>query len=152
MSPPRGTGSNPGISRAACKYCTSPLPAPSIPGKLDPGNARYVLNMLDRAVAGCRKGEFSGLVTAPVQQGVINDAGIAFTGHTEYLAQLTDSEAVMLLVGGGMRVALATTHLPLKDVPAAITRDALEHKLRIIHTDLIELVPLLPGLVSPWQD
>ena len=72
-----------------------------------------------------------------VHKGVINDAGIAFTGHTEYLAQLTNSEAVMLLVGGGMRVALATTHLPLKDVPAAITRDTLERKLRIIHTDLI---------------
>ena len=114
-----------------------PLAESSIAGRLDPVNARYVLTMLDRAVEGCRRGEFSAMVTAPVHKGVINDAGIAFTGHTEYLAQLTNSEAVMLLVGGGMRVALATTHLPLKDVPAAITRDTLEQKLRIIHTDLI---------------
>jgi 4-hydroxythreonine-4-phosphate dehydrogenase len=137
--PAPGHGFESGHKRGCLQVLHVPLPEPAIPGKLDPGNARYVLNMLDRAVAGCRKGEFSAMVTAPVHKGVINDAGIAFTGHTEYLAQLTDSEAVMLLVGGGMRVALATTHLPLKDVPAAITRDALEHKLRIIHTDLINL-------------
>ena len=77
------------------------------------------------------------MVTAPVHKGIINDAGIAFTGHTEYLAQLTNSQAVMMLVGGGMRVTLATTHLPLKDVAAAITRETLEQKLRIIQHDLI---------------
>ena len=77
------------------------------------------------------------MVTAPVHKGVINDAGIAFTGHTEFLAELTSSQTVMMLVGGGMRVALATTHLPLKDVPASITTESLENKLRIIQNDLI---------------
>jgi 4-hydroxythreonine-4-phosphate dehydrogenase len=114
-----------------------PLSESSAPGELDPVNARYVLKMLDRAVKGCSNGEFCAMVTAPVHKGVINDAGIAFTGHTEYLAQLTSSEPVMMLVGGGMRVTLATTHLPLKDVPAAITQDALEQKLRTVNHDLI---------------
>lgn len=77
------------------------------------------------------------MVTAPVHKGVINDAGIAFTGHTEYLAQLTGGTPVMMLVGGGMRVTLATTHLPLRDVATAITGEMLERKLRIIHRDLI---------------
>ena len=115
-----------------------PLAKPSTPGQLDPANASYVLNMLDRAVEGCSNGEFFAMVTAPVHKGIINDAGTAFTGHTEYLAQLMDSQPVMMLVGGGMRVTLATTHLPLKEVPAAITREALEQKLRIIHDDLIQ--------------
>jgi 4-hydroxythreonine-4-phosphate dehydrogenase len=114
-----------------------PLRESSAPGELDPVNARYVLNMLDRAVEGCSNGEFCAMVTAPVHKAVINDAGIAFTGHTEYLAQLTNSQPVMMLVGGGMRVTLATTHLPLKDVPAAITQTALERKLRTVHDDLI---------------
>jgi 4-hydroxythreonine-4-phosphate dehydrogenase len=113
-----------------------PLNEPAIPGKLDPANARYVLETLGRAVAGCSGGEFAAMVTAPVHKGVINDAGIAFTGHTEYLSQLTRSQVVMMLVGGGIRVTLATTHLPLKDVAAAITRESLERKLRIIQRDL----------------
>ena len=98
-----------------------PLAEPAMPGRLNSANARYVLNTLERAVEGCRNGEFDAIVTAPVHKGVINDAGIAFTGHTEYLAGLTSSRVVMMLVGGGMRVALATTHLPLKEVTAAIT-------------------------------
>jgi 4-hydroxythreonine-4-phosphate dehydrogenase len=114
-----------------------PLAKTAIPGKLDPANARYLLNTLDRAVAGCIKGEFDAMVTAPVHKGVINDGGIAFTGHTEYLAQLTNSKVVMMLVGGGMRVTLATTHLPLKDVAAAITGEILEQKLYVIQRDLI---------------
>jgi 4-hydroxythreonine-4-phosphate dehydrogenase len=114
-----------------------PLTESSNPGQLDPGNARYVLNMLDRAIEGCSNGEFCAMVTAPVHKGIINNAGIPFSGHTEYLAQRTNSQAVMMLVGGGMRVTLATTHLPLKDVPAAITQAALERKLRTIHDDLI---------------
>jgi 4-hydroxythreonine-4-phosphate dehydrogenase len=78
------------------------------------------------------------MVTAPVHRGSINDAGIAFSGHTEFLAELTDTEqVVMMLVGGGMRVALATTHLPLKDVPQAITQSSLETTIRILHHDLI---------------
>ncbi|KIO50343.1 4-hydroxythreonine-4-phosphate dehydrogenase PdxA [Nitrosospira sp. NpAV] len=114
-----------------------PLAESAIPGKLDPANARYVLHTLERAVDGCMKREFDAMVTAPVHKGIINDAGIIFTGHTEFLSQLTNSPVVMMLVGGGMRVTLATTHLPLKDVAAAITREMLEQKLRIIHHDLI---------------
>lgn len=113
-----------------------PMNEPAIPGKLNPANARYVLKTLERAIAGCSSGEFAALVTAPVHKGVINDAGIAFTGHTEYLSQLTHSQTVMMLIGGGMRVTLATTHLPLKDVASAITRTSLEQQLRIIQHDL----------------
>ena len=114
-----------------------PLEKPSIPGVLDSTNSRYVLKILQRAVEGCCSGEFDAVVTTPVHKGVINDAGIAFTGHTEYLSQLTNSQVVMMLVGGGMRVTLATTHLPLKDVTKAITPIKLEKKLRLINHDLI---------------
>ncbi|MBP6057973.1 MAG: 4-hydroxythreonine-4-phosphate dehydrogenase PdxA [Nitrosomonas sp.] len=114
-----------------------PLTELAIPGALNPANAHYVLATLQKAVEGCKSGQFDGMVTAPVHKGVINDAGISFTGHTEYLAELTQSPVVMMLVGGGMRVTLATTHLPLKDVAAAITADRIENKLRIIHQDLI---------------
>ncbi|SDZ73221.1 4-hydroxythreonine-4-phosphate dehydrogenase PdxA [Nitrosospira multiformis] len=114
-----------------------PLAETATPGKPDAANASYVLKTLERAVAGCVNGEFDAMVTAPVHKSVINDAGISFTGHTEYLAQLTNGRPVMMLAGGGMRVALATTHLPLKDVASAITSDALEQKLRIIEHDLV---------------
>lgn len=114
-----------------------PLAKRAIPGKLNPANAHYVLNTLERAVEGCSNGKFNAMITAPVHKGVINDGGIAFTGHTEYLSLLTNSPAVMMLVGGGMRVALATTHLPLKDVAAAVTSEMLEQKLRVIQHDLI---------------
>jgi len=119
-----------------------PLVAPCHPGVLNAANSEYVLATLRRAVHGCQsnkqgRGEFSGMVTAPVHKGIINDAGIPFTGHTEFLAGQTGTElVVMMLVGGGMRVALATTHLPLKDVPAAITAPLLENVLRIIRHDL----------------
>jgi 4-hydroxythreonine-4-phosphate dehydrogenase len=112
------------------------LERPSRPGKLDPANSRYVLRLLDRAVQGCLAGEFDAMVTAPVQKSVINDAGIAFTGHTEYLAERTRSEVVMMLVGGGLRVALATTHLPLVDVPRSITRQQVLQVLKITDRDL----------------
>jgi 4-hydroxythreonine-4-phosphate dehydrogenase len=103
-----------------------PLAATSVAGRPDPANARYVLGLLDRAVAGALAGEFDALVTAPVHKGVINDAGIAFTGHTEYLQQSTHSErAVMMLTSGALRVALATTHLPLRAVSDAISADLL---------------------------
>jgi 4-hydroxythreonine-4-phosphate dehydrogenase len=106
-------------------------------GVLNASNSEYVLATLRRAVRGCQAGEFSGMVTAPVHKGIINDAGIAFTGHTEFLSEQTGTRlAVMMLVGGGMRVALATTHLPLKDVAAAITSPLLENVLRIIQHDL----------------
>jgi len=114
-----------------------PLLRPSQPGRLDPGNAPYVLALIDRALAGCIEGEFAALVTAPVHKGVINDAGIAFTGHTEYLAWRTGTpRVVMMLAGAGLRVALATTHLPLKDVPGAIDREGLEQTLTILHDEL----------------
>ncbi|MDR2239895.1 MAG: 4-hydroxythreonine-4-phosphate dehydrogenase PdxA [Zoogloeaceae bacterium] len=115
-----------------------PLRRPASPGALDAANAPYVLDLLDRAIAGCCSGEFDAMVTAPVHKGIINEAGIAFTGHTEYLAGKTGAgRVVMMLAGAGLRVALATTHLPLRDVPAAITRGALETTLRILHADLI---------------
>lgn len=109
------------------------------PGRLDPANSPYVLATLDRAIDGCLSGEFDAMVTAPVHKGAINDAGIPFTGHTEYLAQRTGSEhVVMMLVGGGLRVALATTHLALADVPKAITRASLTATIRVISAGLIE--------------
>ena len=111
----------------------TPLNTPASPGKLDPANAGYVLEILQQAVNGCLDGKFDAMITAPVHKGVINDAGFAFSGHTEYLSQLTGSQTVMMLVGGNMRITLATTHLPLKDVAAAITGTNLECKLRIIH-------------------
>lgn len=111
--------------------------AASVPGRLDPVNSHYVLRLLDRALTGCLSGEFAAMVTAPVHKGVINDAGIPFTGHTEYLAEKTHTaQVVMMLAGGDLRVALATTHLPLRDVPAAITRESLEWTLRILHADM----------------
>jgi 4-hydroxythreonine-4-phosphate dehydrogenase len=119
-----------------------PLVAECHPGVLNAANSEYVLATLRRAVQGCQgneqgRGEFSGMVTAPVHKGIINDAGIPFTGHTEFLAEQTGTkQVVMMLVGGGMRVALATTHLALKDVPAAITAALLEDVLRIIQHDL----------------
>ena len=115
-----------------------PLAVPGAPGVLDPRNADYVLRVIDAALDGCRSGEFAAMVTAPVHKGVINDAGIAFTGHTEYLAEHTGTpRVVMMLAGAGLRVALATTHLPLRDVPAAITKEELEATLRILHADLL---------------
>ncbi len=114
-----------------------PVAVPVEPGKLDQGNAGYVLETLRRAVEGCANGEFAGMVTGPVHKGIINEAGFPFTDHTEFLAELTHTpRVVMLLEGGGMRVALATTHLPLKDVAAAITRESLKETLHILHAAL----------------
>src|SRR5207237_10551195 len=114
-----------------------PLARPAVPGRLDPGNARYVLAVLDRAIRGCLEGEFAAMVTAPVQKSLINDAGIAFSGHTEYLAEKSGAaQVVMMLVGGGLRVALATTHLPLSEVPRAITTNGVSSALRVIDADL----------------
>ena len=114
-----------------------PLVRPPTPGRLDSANARYVLAVLDRAIRGCLSGEFDAMVTAPVQKSVINDAGVAFTGHTGYLAERAHAEhVVMMLVGGGLRVALATTHLPLAEVPRAITAASLARTLRVLDADL----------------
>jgi 4-hydroxythreonine-4-phosphate dehydrogenase len=113
------------------------LGAPAVAGKLDVANARHVLALLDRALDGCLAGEFAAMVTAPVQKSVINDAGIAFTGHTEYLADRCGvPRPVMLLAAGRLRVALATTHLPLRDVGAAITAESLDEILLILQHDL----------------
>ena len=118
-----------------------PLVASTTPGELNRANSRYVLQLIDRAIDGCLSGEFAAMVTAPVHNGVINDAGIVFTGHTEYLAEKTNTpQVVMLLVGRQtpvLRVALATTHLALKNVPAAITHESLLRTLQILHADLI---------------
>jgi 4-hydroxythreonine-4-phosphate dehydrogenase len=114
-----------------------PLAAAVQPGKATPENASYVLGLLRTAVNGCLRGRFDAVVTAPVHKGVINDAGIAFTGHTEFLAELTGVRTVvMMLVGAGMRVALATTHLPLRQVADAITLESLEATLRVLRRDL----------------
>lgn len=116
----------------------TPLKAPAEPGRLAPRNGQYVLETLTRAGQGCLDGHFAGMITAPVHKGVINDAGIPFSGHTEFLAELTHTEqVVMMLATHGLRVALVTTHLPLKDVAAAITRERLERVTRILHADLV---------------
>jgi 4-hydroxythreonine-4-phosphate dehydrogenase len=106
-------------------------------GKLDRTNARYVLNVLDAAADGCLAGKYDAMVTAPVQKSVINDAGVQFSGHTEYLAERCGGvHPVMLLACGNLRVALATTHLPLHAVPAAITSERLRQVIGILHADL----------------
>ena len=114
-----------------------PLATPAVPGRLDRRNSPYVLAVLERALRGCLAGQYQAMVTAPVQKSVINDAGIAFTGHTEFLAERAQAgRVVMMLVGGGLRVALATTHLPLSAVPSAITKDSLLQILRTLDEDL----------------
>jgi 4-hydroxythreonine-4-phosphate dehydrogenase len=114
-----------------------PVAVASQAGQLDKRNAHYVLGLLDRAIEGVTRKEFAGMVTAPVHKGVINDAGVAFTGHTEYLAQRTGAPLpVMLLASSAMRVALATTHLPLKDVSAAISIESLLAITTVLDSDL----------------
>ncbi|MGB1309555.1 MAG: 4-hydroxythreonine-4-phosphate dehydrogenase PdxA [Leucothrix sp.] len=116
------------------------------PGVLNKANAHYVLETLDRATSGCLSGEFDAMVTLPLHKGVINDAGIPFSGHTEYLAGLTQSPMpVMMLAAGKFRVALATTHLPLKAVSAAITKQSLTDVLTVLHNDLLSKF----GLTNP---
>ena len=117
--------------------CRVPLRAPVRPGRLDPANAAYVLDTLRQAVRLCESEPGAAVVTGPVHKGVINDAGIAFTGHTEFLAALTGAATpVMMLAAGTLRVALATTHLPLREVPAAITAPRLIAVLRVLAADL----------------
>jgi 4-hydroxythreonine-4-phosphate dehydrogenase len=115
-----------------------PLACSCQAGKLDNRNAQYVLRLLDRAIAACTNGVTNAMVTGPVQKSVINDAGIPFTGHTEYLAEKTATpRVVMMLTGGGLRVALATTHLPLSEVAKAITQAELASVIRVLHADLV---------------
>lgn len=113
------------------------LRAPVVPGQLNAINAPYVLETLDRAAKGCLAGEFSALVTGPVHKGIINDAGVPFTGHTEFFAEEAGvDQVVMMLATEGLRVALATTHLPLRDVADAITPAHLTRTIDILHHDL----------------
>ena len=115
----------------------TPLNANVAAGKLDKANAAFVLQTLTRATLGCVAGDFAGMITAPVHKGVINEAGIPFSGHTEFLADLTRTEqVVMMLATRGLRVALVTTHLPLRQVADAITPERLMRVTRILHADL----------------
>jgi len=119
------------------RVLAQPLAEAAVCGSLNTANSRSLLEGLERAVRGCQSGEFSGLVTAPLQKSVINDAGIAFTGHTEFLAQLTATETpVMLLCAGDLRVALASTHLPLRAVPEYLTRERITAVIDVLHRDL----------------
>ncbi len=125
-----------------------PLAAAATPGQLDVRNAGYVLATLQRATAACLAGQADALVTGPIHKGVINDADpqVHFSGHTEFLAGLTGAALpVMLLVADALRVALATTHLPLAAVPAAITRESLTATLRVLHRGLIDTF----GIATP---
>lgn len=113
------------------------LHEPAQCGHLNPNNASYVLECLDQAIAGCKTGIFDAMVTGPVHKGIINDVGIPFTGHTEYLAEKTATDqVVMMLATEGLRVALVTTHLPLAMVCEHITSDLLENIIRILHAEL----------------
>ena len=113
-----------------------PLAVPSQHGRLDTANARYVLDTLGHAIDACLEGRYAAMVTAPVHKGIINEAGIGFTGHTEFLAERSGGHPVMMLSCPGLRVALATTHLPLREVADAITPATLERVLRILDHDL----------------
>lgn len=136
-------GGLPHFGRDRIAVVDVPLAAHVVPGVLDADNGRAVLATLDLAIEGVQAGWFDAIVTAPLQKSTINDAGVAFSGHTEYLAEKTHTpKVVMMLAGqpaGGqpyLRVALATTHLPLKEVPAAITQEGLSQVLDILHADL----------------
>jgi len=115
----------------------TPLANTVIPGQLDAANVPGVMAALDAAIAGCMRGDYSALLTGPMQKSVVNDAGIAFSGHTEYLAEKSGVEdVVMLLMTDAMRVALATTHLPLAQVSNALTQPLLERRLHILNNTL----------------
>lgn len=122
-----------------------PLGADEVPGRPDPRNAQHVLATLAEAADGCMAGRYAAVVTAPLQKSSINEAGIRFSGHTEFFAERVHANVVMMLASPELRVALATTHLPLSAVPAAITRDTLERVLRIVHGELREKF----GLAAP---
>ncbi|MBT8105582.1 MAG: 4-hydroxythreonine-4-phosphate dehydrogenase PdxA [Woeseiaceae bacterium] len=117
----------------------TPFPAAVEPGRPASANAATLLEGLRIAAEGCMRGDFAAMVTAPLAKSVIADSGVPFTGHTEYLAEVTGADfPVMMLVADELRVALATTHLPLRDVPDALTPQLLERVLRILHADLCE--------------
>ena len=129
--------SKPAPQQAGClQIMPVALEAAAAAGELDVTNAPYVLKTLRLAAESCLSGHCAALVTGPVHKGVINDAGLSFTGHTEYLAELTDADPVMMLATPGLRVALVTTHLPLSAVSSAITCERLERVIRILHRGL----------------
>lgn len=133
----KGNVADTAAAKGELRVLDMPFPATVKCGAPRSANAQTLLDGLGVAVAGCQDGIFSGLVTAPIAKRIIIDAGIAFTGHTEFLAALTGTDlAVMLLVSGDMRVALATTHMPLRDVPRHLTQDSLRGVLQVLHDDL----------------
>jgi 4-hydroxythreonine-4-phosphate dehydrogenase len=145
-------GGLPQFGRERVAVVDVPLAAHVVPGTLDAENGRAVLATLDLAIEGVQAGWFDAIVTAPLQKSTINDAGVAFSGHTEYLAEKTQTPQVVMMLAGQpagdqpyLRVALATTHLSLKDVPAAITREGLGRVLDILHADLRDKF----GIASP---
>ncbi|PWI33608.1 4-hydroxythreonine-4-phosphate dehydrogenase PdxA [Vibrio albus] len=114
------------------------LAEPVVAGELNPANGHYVLNTLERAATGCMQGEFDAVVTGPVHKGIINRAGVAFSGHTEFFAEKSDTPlVVMMLATEGLRTALVTTHIPLAYVSKAVTEERLESIIRILHQDLV---------------
>lgn len=134
------------LARGELRVCPSACAEPVIPGQPATGNAQYVLDLLRQAVRGCLDGRYTAMVTAPLHKGIINDAGVSFTGHTEFLQHLTGvPRVVMLLASDAMRVALVTTHLPLSQVPRAISAARLESVIRVLDRDLRERF----GLASP---
>ncbi len=127
-------------STAAVTVLPLALARPAVVGRLDATNARYVINTLERAIEGCLRGEFDAMVTAPVHKGIINNAGIPFTGHTEFLAERAGAhKVVMMLTDGELRVALATTHCALTEVSEQITQPHLCEVLRVLHAGLQQL-------------
>lgn len=129
---------SPAVTQAAGELTVLPvaLASPVICGELNQKNARYVLKSITRATKGCLNGIFNAMVTGPVHKGIINDAGISFSGHTEFIAHITGGLPVMMLATPGLRVALVTIHVPLSEVSQAITQNRLRTIIRILHQDL----------------
>jgi 4-hydroxythreonine-4-phosphate dehydrogenase len=136
LLPPEPAASPRPVKPGQLRVAPVSLRQAAICGKLNPGNADYVLETLTQAAEGCLAGDYAGLVTGPVHKGVINDAGLAFTGHTEFLANLCQGHPVMMLATPGLRVALVTTHLPLSEVSRSITAERLHRVASILHQDL----------------
>jgi 4-hydroxythreonine-4-phosphate dehydrogenase len=134
---PRFNPEAPAFTRGQAQIWHQPLPQPAVAGRPNAAHATTVLHCLDLLIQGCATGMLNAMVTAPIQKSTIEEGGIPFTGHTEYIAQaLGVPRVVMMLTGGGLRVALATTHLPLAEVPAQITQEGLLTTLKILHEDL----------------
>ena len=132
----QGLGSPEANKKGEIKILPVVLRKQETPGRLDPCNAAYVLETLDHAVRGCLDGRFDAMMTGPVHKGVINDAGMPFSGHTEYLAEMTGGHPVMMLANPTLRVALATTHIPVRQISEAITPSRLESVVSILHDSL----------------